>query len=76
MPSLKNSINFSELSEEKYGDKLASKELHKIHWKLFSPLYASKRYRARNSNELINEYVDIIRREVILNFLTLWTRHV
>ena len=42
-----------------------AKKLYEHQYKLFNPLYCSTKYTARNSEELISRYVEVLREEMI-----------
>ena len=45
-----------------------TQKLHETQYQLFNSLYSSAQYRARNSEKLINEYVETLRKEIIQRF--------
>ena len=66
-PCLNNSIHFND--SDSFDSTLICRELDKTHYQLFQPLYSLKHYQARNSENLIRRYVDILEREIRQRFV-------
>ncbi|EIC22310.1 hypothetical protein [Thiorhodovibrio frisius] len=53
-PNLENCLY---LGKKGFNDLMYSREFHHLHYRLFEPLHSLKRYRSRNSESLVENYV-------------------